>query len=46
MTKENIEKLRKLLKECKDPEMKTSIERRIKILEQRQTVYKDEKADN
>lgn len=44
--KGSIEKLREILKTCKDKEMRLSIERRIKVLEQRQTVYKDEKADN
>lgn len=37
---EKIEKLRELLKEVKDEEMKVSIEKRIKILEERQTVNK------
>jgi len=44
--KDQIEKLRELLKKTKDESMKVSIEKRIKILEERQTVYKDEKADN
>lgn len=38
--KENIEKLRKLLEDCKDEEMKSSIKKRIKTLEERQTVNK------
>lgn len=38
--KEKIQKLKELLKEVKDEEMKVSIEKRIKILEERQTVNK------
>lgn len=38
--KDQIEKLRELLKKTKDESMKLSIEKRIKILEERQEVLK------